>query len=504
LDKLPGKIPADVLSIIKEADIFLDRRRIEAWAVGGLIRDFCMGRSTADIDIAAAVSAENAIDIAREMADEMGGRFVLLDAVHGIARVVLAEKSGNSARDRWCIDISALDGDIAQDLARRDFSIDAMAVNLKRLTENPLSIEILDPFGGQEDLNRKVIKALPGNVFEADPARIMRAVRLAAEMDFEIHPETRLQIHESYSLVTRVAGERIREELLRILAVPQSGRFIRLLDELRILTALIPELEPSRGVVQPVEHHWNVLDHSLETVRSVEFLLRQGQWEYTTAGVLQEIPWSEELEQHFAEEVSSGSRRSSLLKLAALLHDISKPETKIFTGEKMRFFGHPEQGADIAADILERLRFSNKEISLVEMMVRYHMRPTQMSQAGLPTKRAIYRFFRDSGTTGLDILYLSLADHLAARGPDLDPEQWSWHAGQVKSILEGYYQQPVVVAPVKLLDGHDLISLYGLKPGPEIRDILESVREAQAAGEIFSREEALSYVKNRLLYREQK
>jgi poly(A) polymerase len=99
---------------------------------------------------------------------------------------------------------------------------------------------------------------------------------------------------------------------------------------------------------------------------------------------------------------------------------------------------------------------------------------------------------------------LSLADHLAARGPDLDPEQWRWHNGQVESILAGYLQQPGVIAPVKLLDGHDLIALFGLKPGPEIRDILESVREAQAAGEFFSREEALSYVKNRLLYREQK
>ncbi len=490
-------IPEDVLSILIGVGGFLDRRRVEAFLVGGLVRDSIIGRPTADIDIAVAADA---VLTAREMADAIGGKYVLLDEERGIARVVVPALHN----DRWYIDLSGFDGDIEHDLARRDFTIDAMAVNLKKMIDSPQSVEIIDPFGGRHDIENKVIRSLSSNVFKADPARLMRAVRLAAELGCEICPETASQMQESSVLVIQVAGERIHEELLRILASCRCGRFMRLLDQLGILTALIPELEPSRNVEQPVEHHWHVLDHCLETVSSAEFLLRQGSWEYTTSAVLEEVPWTNEIEQHFTEEISAGSRRSSLMKLAALLHDVSKPETKILTGEKIRFFGHPEQGADIAAQILQRLRFSNREISQVEMMVRYHMRPTQMSHEGLPTQRAIYRFFRDTGSTGIDILYLSLADHLAARGPGLDPEQWTWHIGQVRSILEGYYQQPRVIAPVKLLDGHDLISLFGLKPGPEIRDILESVREAQAAGEIFSREEALSYAKNRLLYREQK
>ncbi len=220
--------------------------------------------------------------------------------------------------------------------------------------------------------------------------------------------------------------------------------------------------------------------------------------------ILEGIPWSEKLSQHFASEVGSGSTHASLLKLAALLHDIAKPETKIIANERVRFFGHTEQGAEVAAGILERLRFSNKEIKLVEMMVRYHLRPTQMSHEGMPTQRAIYRYFRDTGTAGIDILFLSLADHLAARGPDLDIAQWKWHAEQVNCILTDCFRQESVIAPSKLIDGHDLINLFGLKPGPEIREILESVKESQAAGELTTREEALSYVKNRLLYREQK
>ncbi len=254
---------------------------------------------------------------------------------------------------------------------------------------------------------------------------------------------------------------------------------------------------------QPREHHWDVLNHSLETVWAAEFLLRQGRWEYAPAHILNDVPWSEKLQQHFAAGVSSGSTHASLLKLAALLHDISKPETKIITDNRVRFFGHNEQGAEVVAALLERLRFSNKEIRLVELMVRYHMRPTQMSHEGMPTRRAVYRYFRDTGTASIDILFLSLADHLAARGPGLEPKQWEWHTGQVNYLLTECLQQESVISPPKLLDGHDLINLFGLQPGPEIRAILESVKEAQAAGEITNRDEALYYVKNRLLYREQ-
>jgi poly(A) polymerase len=281
---------------------------------------------------------------------------------------------------------------------------------------------------------------------------------------------------------------------------------MRLLDNLGLLTAIIPELEPSRGVEQPKEHHWDVLNHSLETVRAVDFLLRRptpGGWEYGSPEILNAVPWSEKLGQHFDSETGNGSTRAALLKLAALLHDIAKPETKIIAKERVRFFGHTEQGAATVTNILERLRFSNREIRLVELMVRYHMRPTQMSHDGMPTRRAIYRYFRDTSTAGIDILFLSLADHLAARGPDLDMEQWKWHTGQVVYVLAEYFHQETVIGPLKLIDGHDLINLFGLKPGPAIREILESVREAQAAGELTNREEALSYVKNQLLYREQ-
>ena len=493
------KIEPETLAILVKIDRFLQEKQVTAYLVGGFVRDLLLGRRTADIDIAV---GEEAFKIGPEMAAFLGGKFVALDAENRIARVVLFKSEGSSPREQWDIDLSTLAGDIKADLGRRDFTIDAMAIDVKALIKSS-SFRIIDPFKGRSDLRRKMIRAVGESVFEDDPVRLLRAVRLAAELGFSVATETEKIVRRKVSLVQRVAGERIREELLHLLSSPEAGHFISYLDNLGLLTTIIPELEPARGFEQPKEHHWDVLNHSLETVRAVGFLLRQSPWEYAPAHILDEVPWSEELRQHFEAEVSAGSTHASLLKLAALLHDISKPATRIIADSRMRFFGHNEQGAEVVTAVLERLRFSNKEIKLIELMVRYHMRPTQMSHEGTPSNRAIYRYFRDTGLASIDILFLSLADHLAARGPELEPDQWRWHTGQVNFLLEGFFREKRVISPPKLLDGHDLISLFGLKPGPEIRELLDSLKEAQSAGEVTTRDEALYYVKNRLLYREQ-
>jgi len=493
------RVSSEVLSIIRDIQGFFSHRQVKAYLVGGFIRDLWVERSTADIDIAV---TENALAAASDLADKINGKYVLLDEVNRVARVVLGSDVLPN-KSKWYIDVSTVSGDIQQDLRRRDFTINAMAIDLESLVFKPGNPEIIDPVDGQNDLRRRLINAVSESTFKDDPVRLLRAVRLAAELGFNIEEKTEALIRDSHRLIAQVAGERIREELLRILATPQAGKCIRYLDDLDLLTSLIPELEPARGVEQPREHHWDVLNHSLESVRAVEFLLGQSQPEYTSKEIQDAIPWSEKLDQHFAAEVGNGSTHASLLKLAALLHDIAKPETKIIAEERMRFFGHTDQGAEVAAKILERLRFSNKEIKLVEMMVRSHMRPTQMSHEGMPTKRAVYRYFRDTGTAGIDILYLSLADHLAARGPDLDVAQWKQQAQVANSLLTDCFHQNGEIAPLKLIDGHDLIKLFGLKPGPEIRKILEAIKESQATGEVTTREEALSYVKNHLLYREE-
>ena len=254
----------------------------------------------------------------------------------------------------------------------------------------------------------------------------------------------------------------------------------------------------TKRVQQPKEHFWDVFDHSIETVATVEYLLRETEWRYGNKGILAQAPWSEVIQEYFAHEVSKGSNRKAMLKLAALLHDLAKPRTKTVDSKgKMRFLGHAKEGATMAAAILQRLRFSSKESELVESLVYHHLRPAQMTSAELPTRRAIYRYFRDTGDVGIDILFLALADYLATHGPNLDVKEWQGNCRLIKYILEEHFKQEEVPPP-KLVNGHDLMKIFSLKPGKEIGKMLEIIKEAQAVGKITTKEEALAFVQKKL------
>jgi poly(A) polymerase len=458
---------------------------ITAYLVGGFVRDTLLGRDTDDIDIA--VDAD-ALSTAAALADALDGKYVPLDEENGVGRVVLPET-------KWHVDLSAFQDDILQDLARRDFTINAMALELNKSTATGLDTgDLIDPFHGRDDLRRGIIRAVGPTVFVADAVRLLRAVRLAADLGFIIDNDTESLIRRHHQLIAEVPGERVREELLRLLSLPGAGPRLTYLDGLGLLTALIPELAPARGVDQPPMHVWDVFEHSIQSVAAVEFLLRESPWEYAGRDVLDAVPWSARLQEHFNGEIGYGSTRRSLLKLAALLHDIAKPGTKTIEEGRARFIGHPQEGAAAVAAIMERLRFSHREIQHVALLVKYHLRPTQMANEGFPTPRAIYRYFRDTGEAGIDLLFLSLADHLAARGPALDKPQWREHTRIAEHVLKSHFEGPGLSRPPKLIDGHDIMKAYGLPPGPRIGRLLEALKEAQAAGEVKDRQGALDYI----------
>jgi len=491
-------------------------REKQAYIVGGFIRDCLLERKTNDIDIAVSGSA---INIAREVAEEIGGKFVPLDEANEIARVVVIENEQQNQEWRgpeWHFDFSSFSGDIESDLARRDFTINAMALELSQfitairankepqglanvLAEKKSQLKLIDPFYGEEDLRDKIVRQVSDKIFEDDAARLLRAVRLTAELDFTIEPETEYLIRHYSRDIAEVSGERIREELLHLLILPQAAYHLRYMDNLGLLLPMIPELAESKGVAQPTVHFWDVFDHSVQTVATIEFLMRESDWEYGNEDILTDAPWSDMINRHLSQEVSSGSNRKVLLKLAGLFHDIAKPMTKSIdeTG-RARFLGHATQGAAITANILERLRFSNREIGLVESLVYHHLRPAQMANEGLPTQRAIYRYFRDTGDAGIDILLLALADYLASRGPLVSMEEWKRHCQVINYILTENGKQQSKILPVKLIDGHDLIDVFGLTPGPLIGELLATVNEAHATGELSTREEALALVRREL------
>jgi poly(A) polymerase len=486
----------DLIPVLARLQSFVVERHIEAYIVGGLVRDSILKRNTVDIDISV---AGDALSAGPEIASYLGAHYVILDNDNKVVRL-LPVNPEKSAPVQWQIDLATLQGDLNKDLGRRDFTIDALAIDLAKINFNAIdniSVEVTDPFDGLGDIQRKFVRAVSPQIFENDAIRLLRSVRLSVELGFKLEPVTEHLIVQHHALIKGVAGERVREELLRLLEPGDSYGTIVYLDKLGLLTALIPELESTRDVDQPQEHTWNVFHHSARSISALDFILRRGSWEFAGPEVLNEIPWDEQISAYFDFEISQHSSRRVLTKLAALLHDIAKPQTRIINEfGKVRFYGHPQEGAPISAVILERLRFSNREIKFVENIVRYHLRPVQMAEDGAPpTKRAIYRYFRDMGEAAYANLYFSLADHLATRGPELENENWDWHVGVVAQVITAHETAPEITQPLKLIDGNDLRNELGLKPGPRIGELLEELREAQAAGEITTRSEALDFVK---------
>ncbi len=478
-------------SLLRKVFAFLVHEGVGAYLVGGYIRDSLLGRPTRDVDLAVVAAAPQ---VARKLADALHGKYVLLDEANGIARVILPEGDPEDGV-QWHFDLSTIAGSIDADLGRRDFTIDAMAVDLAEAVGGQ-PVSLIDPFRGTDDLDGRLIRVVSDAVFDDDPARLVRAVRLAAEYGFTIEQDSEALLQQRSQLVRQVAGERLKEDLCRILAVADSARFLAYLDRLGLLTEIVPELAAAKGVEQPWEHYWDVFQHSIETVDALEGLLgRRGRQD-----ILSHVPQLLYAGSQPEEEISHGLTRAAVTKLAALLHDIAKPQTKTMEPDgRARFFGHTKEGAVMAAEVLHRLRFGTRETRMAHKMIEAHLRLWQMGgEDGLPTRRAIYRYFRDTGDVSIDIIFLSLADFLATQGPVPDVEQWKQHCRLVDYILTRREEEAAIVSPPKLIDGHDLISIFGLKPGPGIGAILDAVRESQGAGEIETREAALDFVRSYL------
>ena len=453
----------------------------ETYLVGGFLRDTLLGRSTRDIDLAVTGPFES---LAGTIADSLNGTLVVLGKEERVARVAL---STDQVRQ---IDITPITEDIASDLARRDFTIDALAVSLDYANGASCVADVIDPFGGVKDLRKGVIRAVGSEVFRNDPVRMMRAVRLSAELGFSIDQDTQTLIRRDRNLLKGVPAERTTAELCLILASNRTHQSLELMEELGLLRLIIPELDESISVEQPKEHYWEVYDHLLETVRAVEQVL--GETTEEPDAFIGSLDWTGEYVHYLDEEMAGPCSRRGLAKLAALLHDVAKPRTKTIQPDgRMRFFGHSQVGAEMVGPIMRRLRFGTRETRHVEAIVLHHLRPGLMNSPGEPpTARAIYKFFRDAGRSAVDTVLVNLSDYRATRGPMLTWDEWTRYTENCKRILSKGLEQKAP-RPKPLVTGHDLMKTLRISEGPLVGRLLEEVREALAAGEIDTREQAL-------------
>jgi poly(A) polymerase len=468
------------------------------YLVGGAVRDTLLGKPVHDLDFAV---ARNARAAARRVADSLNVAYYPLDMERDTGRVVSIQPDGS----RQVMDFALLQGaDIHADLSARDFTINAMAFDLRQPDQ------VIDPLGGAADLHSRQLCLCSDSALEDDPVRILRGIRLAARLNFRLLPGTLQRLRLALPGLSGVSAERMRDELFRMLDGPSSGTALRIMEKLDVLSYVLPELPALKGLAQPAPHVYHAWEHTLSTVEKL-----QGIWAVLDPhGVPEEAGnlmmgllslhlgrYREQVHDHYATWLNPDRTLMALVTFAALYHDAAKPDTgSLDASGEIHFYEHDQAGALLARRRLADLRLSNDEIDRVETIVRHHMRPLLLGQSDqLPTRRAIYRFYRDTGPAGVDTCFLSLADFLATYGPSVSQDAWTHHLEVVRQLLSAWWDsQAEVVSPPPLLNGKTLMERFSLSPGPQLGKLLESVREAQATGQVSSRDEALKYVESLL------
>lgn len=480
--------------ILQWIDQWLRQLRIPGWLVGGAVRDRLLAVPGQDLDVAI---AGEAMETARQLANATDGHFVVLDGDTDSARVIW-DRIGDDNR-RWTVDLVRLRApSIEADLRLRDFTVNALAVPVENAVHGFDEAAILDPCGGIADLRAGLIRTCGPRSLVDDPLRMLRAIRIAAQFKWKLDAALLVELHNRHGDLGRAAGERIRDELIKLLKLPHAARWLQLLDETRLLPTIIGELEPARDCDQPGGfHYFPVLAHLLEAVRVWEWIFAglqptPGPRPVNVPAAAQALPelsvplqYGQALVAHMQESID-GVPRQVLFKLALLMHDIAKPQTKAIKADgSASFYDHPALGAEIAWEVMRRLHFSKAGCSYVRLVVNEHMRPGQLAELGAElTRRAIYRFFKDTNGAGPDVLLHMLCDYMAMRGPWLDTERWNSHVAWIDGMLTQFYDVPETVRPERLINGRDLMEALGLTPGPIIGDLLEAIREAQASGEV--------------------
>jgi poly(A) polymerase len=443
------------------------------WVVGGAVRDAALGREILDLDLAVAGDPGA---VARAIGRGLAEHAFELSAEFGTWRVV-------SPGRRWQIDVTTLRGEtIEADLAERDFTIGAVAVPLA-------GGELLDPHAGLADLGARRLRAVGEESFLADPLRLLRAARLAAELDLELDERTVALAKTSADRAAEPAGERQLAELRQLVGGPDPLRGVSLLGDLGITPVVLPELETLRGVEQGPNHHLDVYDHTiavLEHTLEVERDLERfaGERAAEVAALLDEP---------LADEVS----RRTALRFGALFHDIAKPATKAERDGFVGFRGHDEVGAAVIGDVCRRLRTSRKLTQHLQGLARHHLRlGFLIPEMPLPPRR-VHAYLRATDPVTVDVTLLTVADRLSARGvgPIASPEMVSAHLALAREMIAAGLDWRQQGPPAPLLRGDEIAAELGIEPGPELGSALAELEAAQFAGEVTDRMGALEHLR---------
>ena len=449
-----------------------------AWLVGGAVRDRLLGRETADLDL---VVAGDPGEAARAVARAAGSAACFaLSEDFGCWRIV--------ARDRsWQIDVEPLRAEtLEEDLALRDFTVNAIA--------EPLSGgAAVDPLGGELDLRAGRLRMAGPGAFSEDPLRVLRLVRVAVELGLEPDAETLREAEREAPGLERVSGERVFAELRRIVASEKAREGLELLSRLGAGTVVLGELEALRGVEQNRFHHLDVLGHTLEVLDQT-IALQDGRG--ASASVIG--AHRGQVDELLSEPLADDMTRGEALRWGALLHDAAKPLTRGFTGGSVTFIGHDERGAQLAREVLGRLRASERLRAHVAALVRHHLRLGFLVHEPQPlTRRTAFAYLSTCSPVEVDVTLLSIADRLATRGERAE-QSIAAHLAVAGPVLADALRWRAQGPPQPLWRGDELARELGMPPGPGLGALLGELQAARYAGEVSDREQALAHARQTL------
>jgi len=435
----PSQIPPEVVRVTEG----LEKAGFEAWIVGGCVRDLLLGRTPKDWDVTTNATPEEvqAVFPHTYYTNEFGTVGVVNDDTTDESLKVVEvtpyrlEGKYSDARRPDSVQFSR---HIEDDLKRRDFTINALAYSPTKPGSPTGKGHLLDLYGGIKDMNARLVRAVgdPKERFEEDALRIMRAVRLCAELDFALEPRTRAAMRDSAAQLGKISKERIRDEFVRILLSPNIKKALILSHELGILQYIAPELQEGIGIAQNQAHSFDVFEHNLRTA------------------------------QHAADK-----DWGFIIRLAGLFHDVGKPKARRWSDDKKdwTFHGHEVVGTRMAKKILENLKFPRETIDKATSLVRWHM---FFSDPAVVTLSAVRRIVANVGKEHIwDLVNLRICDRIGTGRPKEQP----FRLRKYQAMIEQAMRDPISVGMLAI-DGRKVMAL-GEKPGPRIGWTLHALLE---------------------------
>ncbi len=477
------KFSSEEKKLLRAINNFSTARRVKLYLVGGFLRDRIIGRNKENPDFDFAIK-KNSINFCRLLANRLNCGFVVLDKLHGSCRLVKRYKN-----KIYTFDFTDFRGkDLPDDLKHRDFTINAIALDLEEgLNKEDFSGLLIDLYKGRDDIRKKVIRIVDKNSFPEDPLRVLRAFSLSATLGFDIDRDTLKSARLNTGKLSLVSPERIRDELFKIFSAEKSYGCLCALDKIKALEVIFPEIKRMRNIGQGPYHHLDVWQHTLETVKELEAL-------FVSLN-------NKEIDGYLDTVISSDRTRRVILKFGAFLHDFGKPQTMKRQKGKTTFHGHERAGLRISEGIAKRLKLSNDETNSLRKMVLWHLRPGYLAESENPTPRAKFRYFRDAGLEGLSTLLLSLADQRSTKGPLTTFKARKQHERVVARLIREYLDKDKVDKPKRLLNGNEVMKEFKLQPSPLVGKILSFLDELQGIGKVKSKQDALKaaakYIKHK-------